>query len=325
MAYYDPDAFPETYCSLIIKGCNIPPSVDYKEWWTVVGRKVTLNQVSSLRNDRLKELKWSYYCKCHIILLFMYHILTLLFLLAYRRYLMTLNPQPTPFTPQIVSNTMRSSYNIYKIFYQKFVSCIVGKRLFQTRLNSCTRESEIATVSDEALALLGFENAYPVWSDIWDKSDGKIRQVNKDEEIPECFKSEKHTLYTTKRDADGSVSQEKGKEWSPAGIEKFNSYRQKVRRDRLANKDFLPRFLAEWREANKNTPIPNYDSSMPDADDDFNDSTPANSPLKKAQGTVGVEEDSSVDGNEDASHNGQRSSDGEGEEGEEDEGEDELE
>ena len=190
---------------------------------------------------------------------------------------------------------MRSSYDTYKIFYQKFVSCIVGKRLFEHRLRTCEKESETATVSNKALALLGFENAHPVWSDVWEKSGGKIRQVNKDEEVPENFKSEKHTKYTTRRDSEGIVSGASGKFWSAAGIDNFNAYRQKVRRDRKNNKNFLPRFLMDWREANKNVPTVYVDENMPDADDNFNDVTPVSTPVKKAQGTIGVKDEDSVD------------------------------
>ena len=213
---------------------------------------------------------------------------------AYRRYLTTLNnPETRPFTPALVSNTMRGSYDSYKIFYQKFVSCIVGKRLFETRLQTCDSESKIATVSDEALALLGFENAYPVWSDIWEKSEGKIRQVNKDEEIPECFKSSKHTLYTTRRDSEGVISGDKGKDWSAKGIDRFNFYRQKVKKDRKNHKDFITRFLEDWRKLNKSKPAPVVDQTMPDAEDDFNDNTPVSTPVKPAKGKIGVEDDDS--------------------------------
>jgi hypothetical protein len=49
----------------------------------------------------------------------------------------------------------------------------VGKRNFKIRLNTMAEGEEIATVSDEALALLGIENGHKLWDDIWAKSAGE--------------------------------------------------------------------------------------------------------------------------------------------------------
>ena len=63
LAYCDP-ANPDNwnkYCYILIHGCNIPPELDPQCWWENIGRKTLHNQVVSLRNDRLQELKWSFF------------------------------------------------------------------------------------------------------------------------------------------------------------------------------------------------------------------------------------------------------------------------
>jgi hypothetical protein len=54
---------------------------------------------------------------------------------------------------------LRRNYGAYYVFYTKFVRAIVGKRPFRSRLHSMAEGDEIASVSEEALTLLGFENS----------------------------------------------------------------------------------------------------------------------------------------------------------------------
>ena len=65
LAYCDPmnplnqDKFPY----IVMNGINIPKNIDHQLWWENIGKKTVQAQLSSLRNDRLKECKWSYYGK----------------------------------------------------------------------------------------------------------------------------------------------------------------------------------------------------------------------------------------------------------------------
>jgi hypothetical protein len=91
---------------------------------------------------------------------------------------------------------MRRNYEAYYVFYTQFVRATVGKRPFRQRLRSMAVGDEIASVSDEALTLLGFENSIEMWDDVWKISDGEIRTVRHDEKIPENFKSKLLPIYT---------------------------------------------------------------------------------------------------------------------------------
>jgi hypothetical protein len=55
---------------------------------------------------------------------------------------------------------LRRNFVAYYDFYTNLLPSTVGKRNFKIRLNTMAESEEITTVSDEALALLGIENAH---------------------------------------------------------------------------------------------------------------------------------------------------------------------
>ena len=100
---------------------------------------------------------------------------------------------------------MRQHTSAYMVFYSQFVRTIVGKRLFKQRIATMSEDEEIATVSDEALALLGIENSAARWNDVFERSQGRIRQIRKDEPYPEEWKSSVMSLYTGTTKSDPSL------------------------------------------------------------------------------------------------------------------------
>ena len=89
-------------------------------------------------------------------------------------------------SPDYFTLGKRKDSERYKYFYNIFVRQIVGKKEFDTSCRDWSEgdaESKISTVSDEALALLCFENQVEVWKDVWERSKGQIRPVSKNEEI----------------------------------------------------------------------------------------------------------------------------------------------
>jgi hypothetical protein len=74
---------------------------------------------------------------------------------------------------------LRRNYAAYYDFYTYLLSLTVGKRNFKIRLNTMAEGEEIATISDEALALLRIENGHKLWDDTWEKSAGKVRVIRK--------------------------------------------------------------------------------------------------------------------------------------------------
>ena len=63
LEYYDVFKYKNTFCSYIIRNLNLPDNTNYEKWWNEIGKKALKEKVISLRNDRLKSLKWEYYGK----------------------------------------------------------------------------------------------------------------------------------------------------------------------------------------------------------------------------------------------------------------------
>lgn len=145
---------------------------------------------------------------------------------------------------------MRSDFDTYKHFYYRFVRSIVGRREFDLVIanwNTGQCEGTLATISDEALALLSFENGFDVWKDVYERSGGKIRPIPREEEYPKEWISNKETKYTTRRDAKGAPVDTKDKSWTAEGILRFNELLAVVARDRKKNPYFIEKFI-EWKK-----------------------------------------------------------------------------
>jgi hypothetical protein len=149
---------------------------------------------------------------------------------------------------------LRQNYGAYYIFYTKFVRAIVGKRPFRSRLRSMAKGDETASVSDEALTLLGFENSIEMWDNVWKISKGEIHTVRHDERIPKNFKSKLLPVYTrTSRSDPANQRNTEDKRWSSEGIIRFNKLRLLVIQDREDHPDFKITWLNQVREEMKGT------------------------------------------------------------------------
>jgi hypothetical protein len=125
---------------------------------------------------------------------------------------------------------LRRNYTAYYNFYTYLLSSTVGKRNFKICLNTMAEGEEIATVFDEALALLGIENGHKLWDgDIWENSAGKVRAIRKDEPYPEEWNSTVCPQYTRTSKADPAIDKHtEDKRWTQAGICRFNVLRQQA-------------------------------------------------------------------------------------------------
>jgi hypothetical protein len=193
---------------------------------------------------------------------------------------------------------MRRNYAAYYVFYTQFVRATVGKHPFHQRLRSMVVGDEIASVSDEALTLLGFENSIEMWDDVWKISDGEIRLVRNDEKIPEHWKSKLLPIYTrTSRSDPANQRNTEDKRWSSEGIIRFNALRLLVIKDRADHPDFKITWLNQVREQMKGTSDTIVDdleeSGHVDADDDLFTETAAAQPvLTTARQKLGARSDS---------------------------------
>lgn len=139
---------------------------------------------------------------------------------------------------------LRNEPEVHMMFFDTFVRCIVGKHQYDQNVNRALQlsggkkisDSHFGTASDEAMALLVFENGYEVWQEVFEKSDGKIYPVPKNQEFPKEWMTTKTTKYTTKKDEEGKPIDTNNKSWSKEGIMRYNELLYIVIRDRMKNK-----------------------------------------------------------------------------------------
>jgi len=156
----------------------------------------------------------------------------------------------TGMNAEYFAKTLREDFEVYKLFYDVFVRAIVGMRRFDSIVSNWTkgdRENTLATCSDEAMALLGFENSYEVWQNVYEKSKGQIHPIPKHVDYPKEWISTKKTKYTTKRNADGTPIDTNDRQWSRNGILCYNELLHETVRDRLVYCDFIEDYI-KWKK-----------------------------------------------------------------------------
>jgi hypothetical protein len=163
---------------------------------------------------------------------------------------------------------MRRNNRAYTDFYKYFLPCMVGQRKFKQSILTLKEGHSIATVSDEAMTLLGLENAVDIY--MFEKSGGQLRVIPRNETCPASWKTDVHTKYTA------TDNEKDPKKWSIKGIERFNEIRKMVTKDRQKHGDFEVHWLRTSRlnmvDKKTNKPVEGYESdNMVDADDDFDD------------------------------------------------------
>jgi hypothetical protein len=194
---------------------------------------------------------------------------------------------------------MRRNNAAYTVFYSTFLPVVVGRLLLKKLVADKDTVEEVATISDEALTLLGLENYGAYWEDIFTRCKGDVRPYAKGQEMPEEHKSTVPTRYTVSSNPDANSDKEgSNKVWSGDGIQRFNLLRQGVIHDRAAHPEFLPKWLADERDrmdADPTTSNPVQEKIM-DADDDYADPSSRNQTevLKQAASTANVVDNSSV-------------------------------
>jgi hypothetical protein len=199
---------------------------------------------------------------------------------------------------------MRRNYAAYSVFYSTFLPAIVGRVLMKRLVADAHTFADVATPSDEALALLALENGVDRWDDIFTRCDGDVRPYAKGQEMPEAHKSTVPTKYTVSSNPHPTTEKEgSDKRWSKDGIIRFNQLRQMIIQDRIDHPEFAPKWLAEERESvvvNPTTSTTKEDNLV-DADDDFSEPALQSSTgvLKPASQTANVLDDSDESEHED--------------------------
>ena len=160
---------------------------------------------------------------------------------------------------------LRSDTELYIQIMNQFVSYVVLKLEWNDRLRSpkVTTMGQLATTSDEALALLILENNYDRWIDILEQNRWKPPHKQRgakpsDKRILSNVRP-KYTnggnFYETDDDKDAGQSEDsklrEKKGWTDKGVARFNALREKVIADRQnpKHKDFFHRLREHFNES----------------------------------------------------------------------------
>ena len=148
----------------------------------------------------------------------------------------------------------RTHPEAYTVFFERFVPCAIKKTEWERRIARAGTGTELtddslASISDEAFALVLLENSFDRWFDIYTSNEGVVMQQRGVKQ--RRFESDVPTLYTRggiKYDKYKSKDGEK-KGWSDEGITRFNQLFEMVKHDRTANSNFE----ADWLKARRET------------------------------------------------------------------------
>jgi hypothetical protein len=158
----------------------------------------------------------------------------------------------TPFTLQ--EFCIGRDHESFNTFFRYFVPAIVAKNKFKSRLFSpMSGDSHLCSISDEACTLLLLENSYDRWMDVHkNKIEGSTavdRSVEgRDEKRKRKWESDVSPKYTEGGIvySDNRLMSHKG--WKDAGIRRFNSLCQHVRKDRAEYPNLLTELVSMWKE-----------------------------------------------------------------------------
>jgi hypothetical protein len=134
----------------------------------------------------------------------------------------------------------------YIYFCVRFFKCIVGVQAYNAGWDCDKKLSEIATPSDEALALLILENNEARWSQEFDMVGSDESRVT----LPKA----KYTSSGRNTSMKGFTKKFGG--WSARGIERFNELLKLVKADRSANGEWFDNILLERKQQQESTAKP---------------------------------------------------------------------
>ena len=186
----------------------------------------------------------------------------------------------------------RRNKELYCIFFDRFLPCVVKKSVFEHQVSVAKSDSTLCTVSDEAFALLLLENSWKRWVDIYRLQKGEVtpKRGQKRRE----FESDVPTKYTKGGiiyDKTVKINDPKG--WSAEGIQRFNELYDLVKIDRKAHKGFIKSWLAERRAKllngtqalKRKQPQPQARIELMDSEGDESDNDSASANLDVNDGT----------------------------------------
>jgi hypothetical protein len=120
---------------------------------------------------------------------------------------------------------MRKNREAYTVFCDVVLSLVVGKHMWRSKCWN-TPMSEIATVSDEAFALLLVENSWEAWNHLAKREKGDVSVIK--------------SLYTL-----NGAGTRKNHGWTKEGLLRYIALIDSVKKDRVTDENRFDTFYKE--------------------------------------------------------------------------------
>ena len=141
----------------------------------------------------------------------------------------------------------------YLFFCRHFLKCVIGIHNFNRQVKQQVPLTQIASPSDEVLALLLLENSVETrWNREFEQSRAKLARggVVK-ERVDDEEENSKQTYFETRYTTAGNNKKQKGftkrnQGWSKEGILRYNVISEKVKEDRIKNGELFDQSFAEY-------------------------------------------------------------------------------
>ena len=141
---------------------------------------------------------------------------------------------------------LRKQQDAYYIFYKTFLPVVCKKTVFDENLLDTRKKKEknVVTYSDEAFALLCFENYYEWYCDIYQHWNGQPPNKNGKKKV---WESDVRPPYSR----GGGImysngKKETGRGWLPSGVARFNELYDMVRQNRKQYPNFFNYFRTHY-------------------------------------------------------------------------------
>lgn len=164
---------------------------------------------------------------------------------------------------------LRGNEETMDIFCDTIISCVVGK--VEWKKNRCVKPmGQVATVSDEAFALLVLENIWEIWSEVpteeWletreetkKKSVGVAAEENSDENQKTPPPREKTKKVRAGKYTGNYIGAGKFRGWNAEGIQRYNELLQLVRKNREDYPDYDDGYLERMQDKHNSKKTKKY-------------------------------------------------------------------
>lgn len=223
---------------------------DCQSYWSKYSKCVE-HALNAARNDAVSALKRSFLKgKPKLSCTNKFEVLTLLFYVLLDYWKAKGESGKETMTLKEILQMRKNSTSIYFDFIEYFVSAVVGKMKYK---NHCCEKllSSFTTVSDEALAILIFENNIATWNNMASKNITKNSGVTR--------------KYTNGGSSQGDIaSSQRFQGWSCRGMVRFNKLYNQVELDQKSNhaKLFEENFQEYYKNGEVNGKIKKTDQPL---------------------------------------------------------------